>query len=143
MEVVAAIIERQDGAVLVGRRAPGRTSAGLWEFPGGKVEPGEDSATALEREVFEELGTVVECGALLDRSTTAVGAIDVDLACFRASVVGTQPRVSTDHDELRWVRPQQLLELEWAAPDLPAVALLAGTPPERGQDPDDQPSPKC
>jgi 8-oxo-dGTP diphosphatase len=124
LQVVAAVIEREDGTVLAGRRASGRASAGLWEFPGGKVERGEDPTAALEREILEELGTTVVCGALVDRSTTEVETISVDLACFRVTVVGPLPTASSDHDELRWVAPERLDALDWTKPDLPAVTVL-------------------
>src|SRR3546814_12260475 len=57
--VVAAALIDPDGRVLVQQRAPGKSLAGLWEFPGGKVEPGEDSQQALARELDEELGNAM------------------------------------------------------------------------------------
>ena len=60
IEVVAAVIERPDGAFLLAQRPPGKVYAGYWEFPGGKVEPGEAAHDALARELHEELGIEVE-----------------------------------------------------------------------------------
>ena len=60
VEVVAAVITRPDGTFLLGQRPSGKVYAGYWEFPGGKVEPGETAPAALERELHEELGIVVE-----------------------------------------------------------------------------------
>ncbi len=60
VEVVAAVIERPDGSILLARRPPGKVYAGYWEFPGGKVEPGEALDAALARELHEELGIEVE-----------------------------------------------------------------------------------
>ena len=59
IDVAAAVIERADGAFLLARRPAGKVYAGYWEFPGGKVEPGEPAAKGLEREIFEELGIEV------------------------------------------------------------------------------------
>jgi 8-oxo-dGTP diphosphatase len=121
--VVAAVIVR-DGTVLVCRRAPHKDAAGLWEFPGGKVEAGETAQEALARELREELGVDVVVGALLDRTVTG----RVDLACFAAVLAGPPPTASTDHDVLEWRRPRALGELDWAPADRPVVAMLAGLP---------------
>jgi 8-oxo-dGTP diphosphatase len=124
--VVAAVLrEGGGGRVLACRRAPGRDAAGLWEFPGGKVEPDESPEAALSREIVEELGVRIQVGALLDRTVTVRGdGRAIELACYYCRFVGPVPTKSTDHDELRWVAPARLAELEWAEADRPAVALL-------------------
>src|SRR5918994_6473274 len=61
IEVAAAVLQRPDGSFLLAQRPPGKVYAGYWEFPGGKVEPGEPAAAALARELHEELGIDVEC----------------------------------------------------------------------------------
>ena len=123
VRVVAAVLTH-DGRILACRRAPGRTAAGKWEFPGGKVDDGETPEAALAREIGEELGVVVEIGPLLHRASTAVGDAVIDLSCFRAFPLGELPHASTDHDELRWLAPAELRALDWAAPDVPAVEFL-------------------
>lgn len=123
--VVAAVIARADGRILACRRAPGRSAAGRWEFPGGKVEPGETPQAALVREIAEELSVAIDVGAHLTTDDTVVGDRIIRLACYRAALVGDAPGASTDHDELRWVAPVDLPALAWAEPDLPAVAVLA------------------
>lgn len=123
LEVVAAIMVR-DGRALACRRAAHKPGAGTWEFPGGKVEPGERPEEALAREIREELGVDVTVGALVDRSEVPVGGRLIDLACYRADPVGPLPTASTDHDELRWVPVAELGDLVWSAPDLPAVRRL-------------------
>jgi 8-oxo-dGTP diphosphatase len=119
VRVVAAVIER-DGRLLACRRAPGKDAAGRWEFPGGKVEPGEEPEDALAREIQEELGVRIHVGTLLDRTVTG----RVDLACYAATLVDAVPADSTDHDALRWLAPARLRELEWADADLAVVARL-------------------
>lgn len=132
IEVVAGVLTRADGTVLACRRAPGRSAAGHWEFPGGKVERDELAEAALARELREELGIDVIVGELIDRSTTAVGGTDIDLATYRVRWSSDQPIASSDHDELRWLSPSELAEVRWAEPDLPTVRVLqAERPTER------------
>ena len=123
MDVVAAVFV--DGAhVLACRRHVHRAAGGLWEFPGGKREPGESAPDALRREIAEELGVDVAVGDLLDRSTTMVAGVAVRLACYLVRPLGGRPETSTDHDQLCWFARDRLRWLRWAAPDLPAVRLL-------------------
>ena len=128
IEVVAGVLTQPDGRVLACRRATGRSAAGQWEFPGGKVEPGESAEEALRRELREELSLDVVIGEPIDRSVTRVGGIDIDLATYRVPWFGPGPTSSTDHDELRWLSPTDLGSLRWATPDLPTVRVLTDGP---------------
>ena len=127
LHVVAAVIV-DDGLVLACRRAPGKASAGLWEFPGGKVEPGETAQDALVREIAEELGVAITVGDELTTDATRVGERLIELACYHATLDGPRPAQSTDHDRMLWLEPRYLGELAWALPDLPAVRVLTGAP---------------
>jgi 8-oxo-dGTP diphosphatase len=127
MDVVAAVFT--DGErVLACRRNADLEAGGCWEFPGGKLEPGEDAATALEREIVEELGVEIEVGELLDRSTTQVDGTSIRLSCYFVRPLGTVPMTSSDHDQLGWFQRDRLVWLSWAKPDLPAVRVLAFAP---------------
>lgn len=131
--VVAAVVTR-GVEILACRRNADREAGGLWEFPGGKVEPGESAREALVREIREELGVGIRVGAMLHRGTTAVYGRLVDLSCHWATLSDAAPSSSTDHDGIRWFRRDELLQVEWPEPDLPAVALLAnGAQPTRGE----------
>ena len=124
IEVVAGVLTRADGAVLACRRAPGRSAAGQWEFPGGKVERDELPEAALARELEEELRIDVVVGERIDRSTTTVGGTEIDLATYRIRWSSDQPLASSDHDKLRWLSPAELTDVRWAEPDLPTVRVL-------------------
>lgn len=124
VSVVAAVITNGD-RVLACRRNPDREAGGLWEFPGGKVEPGESAQQALEREIREELGVGIRVGDLLHRGTTPMNGRLVELACYWATLTDAQPSSSTDHDGIRWFRRDELHGVEWPEPDQAAVALLA------------------
>lgn len=117
LEVVAAVIE-DAGLFLACRRRAGKAAAGKWEFPGGKIEPGESAPQALVREIGEELGIRVT-GHLTTDDTAGIR-----LVCLLAALDGGRPTTSTDHDALKWVRRERLAELEWADADRPAVRLL-------------------
>lgn len=130
IEVVAAIIERE-GQILACRRRPQKAAGGKWEFPGGKVEPGEAPADALIREIQEELETSIRVEEVLRTDDTAVGDSIIRLTCMRVQLLGRAPTQSSDHDSLRWMAPSELATLDWAAPDLPAVIELAGESPTR------------
>lgn len=122
MEVVAAVITAGD-FVLACRRAQHKASAGLWEFPGGKIEGVEDALSALARELQEELGLLIHDAEHLDTSTTD----GLTLHCFTIRVDHQFDVVSTDHDAFAWLPIQELAELDFCKPDLPAVQkLLSG-----------------
>jgi 8-oxo-dGTP diphosphatase len=122
IEVVGAVIVH-DGLVLCAQRGPHGALAGLWEFPGGKVEPDETAQGALEREIAEELGCVVEVG---DEVTTTSHEYDfgvVTLTTFWCRLVEGTPD-PTEHARIRWLAPAELDSLSWAPADLPAVVLV-------------------
>lgn len=126
LEVVAAVI-RDGDRFLACRRRPEKSAGGLWEFPGGKIEPGEAPEEALAREIQEELGVQVAIGRLLTVDDTALESRVIRLSCWWATLLEVAPTTSTDHDSLRWVARDELSSLGWAKPDLPAVGkLVAG-----------------
>ncbi len=122
--VVGAVIEH-DGLILCAQRATGAL-AGMWEFPGGKIEPGESALQALEREIREELRCVVDVG---DEVTTTAHEYDfgtVTLTTFRCRLIEGEPEL-TEHAAIKWLAPSDLPSLDWAPADIPAVQILAAT----------------
>jgi len=122
VRVVAAVVLR-DGLIMAARRGSGVRMAGKWEFPGGKVEPGEDDQTALARELMEELAIVVSVGECMGENVHTEERGPFCLVAYRVEILSGEP-VLTDHDEVRWLRPQELSTLDWAPADLPFVDAL-------------------
>lgn len=123
LRVVGAAIVR-DGTVLACRRNRDRSAGGLWEFPGGKIEPDESPQDALVREIREELGVTITVGELLDRRTTDVEGRDIDLTVYRAQLVAAPPTASSDHDCLEWCPLTELADREWSPADAPLVEVV-------------------
>jgi 8-oxo-dGTP diphosphatase len=122
---VAAAIFTNGEKVLACRRAPHKSSPGLWEFPGGKVEPGEDAFAALQREIREELGFDCKPRETYDISVTKVGELEIKLETIICPFETDQELSSTDHDEFRWLAVDELHKVKWAKPDRPAVKKLS------------------
>ncbi|GEP34869.1 hypothetical protein NSZ01_26370 [Nocardioides szechwanensis] len=130
-QVVGAAIVRHS-RVLAARRTAPPEAAGRWELPGGKVEPGEDPAAALEREVAEELGCTVEVtGWLAGRAPIGQpGNQTHELTVAFARLVAGEPE-PTEHDQVRWLTRDELGEVDWLEPDrpfLPEIAARLGSP---------------
>ncbi|GAA1869822.1 (deoxy)nucleoside triphosphate pyrophosphohydrolase [Myceligenerans crystallogenes] len=120
--VVGAVIVR-DGLILCAQRGPQGTLAGLWEFPGGKIEPGETARQALEREIREELRCTVEVG---DEVVTVAHEYDfavVDLTTLWCTLIDGAPQL-TEHADVRWLPSSELDSLEWAPADIPTVKQI-------------------
>lgn len=113
IRVVAAVVER-DGRLLLCRRPEGKRHAGLWEFPGGKLLPGESIAEAARRELAEELAVeVLSVGDLLLELPDPGSPFVVEF--HRVEIAG-EP-VALEHDGLAWVRPEELGGLDLAPSD--------------------------
>lgn len=126
-KVVVAVMVRRGDEVLLHRRPAGGWGAGLWEFPGGKLEPGEDPRDAIRRECEEELGVAVEPGAVYDvRSHHYEDLGPVVLLFWWASLAeGAEPR-AMEGGEIEWVPFAGLVGREWVAADIPVAEELAG-----------------
>jgi 8-oxo-dGTP diphosphatase len=124
VRVVAALLTSDDGRrVLVQRRSPDKARPLLWEFPGGKVEPGESDAEALRREGREELGVELAVGEERFRNRHAYPDLEVDLHVYRSRVVAGVPRAAGRH-LLREVTAAELAALSFCEADRPLVAEL-------------------
>ena len=119
--VTAAIVER-DGTFLVTRRPRGVHLGGLWEFPGGKCEPGESHPECLRREIQEELGIAIEVNGEVFTVSHAYDDRIVELHFF-ACDIAAEPRPLIGQ-EIRWVPGDGLLELEFPPADAELIELL-------------------
>jgi len=125
MAVVAVAMTDHEGRVLVQRRPAGKAMAGLWEFPGGKIEAGETPEAALVRELREELGIVVETSHLVPAvfASEPLGGRHLLLLLYLCRRWSGIPR-ALDAEELLWCLPGALHELEMPPADRPLIRLL-------------------
>jgi 8-oxo-dGTP diphosphatase len=123
LEVAAGILTDARGRVLLMQRLPGKHLAGLWEFPGGKVEPGETTAQALVRELDEELGVEVLASTPLISIPWHYPEKSVRLHALRATAWNGEPHAREGHP-LRWVDMRDLDAAEMPAADVPILAAL-------------------
>lgn len=115
----------RDGRVLVQQRPPGTSMAGLWEFPGGKLEPGETPEAALIRELAEELGIEVDhsCLAPACFASEPLGEKHLLLLVYALRKWKGMPE-ARHATALRWVRPVELYALDMPPADRPLIGLL-------------------
>lgn len=123
--VVAAALVDQDGRVLVQQRPPGKQMAGLWEFPGGKIDGGETPEAALIRELNEELGIAVDdaCLAPATFASEALGDRHLLLLLYVCRKWRGIPD-ALHASALKWVRPAELHALAMPPADRPLIGLL-------------------
>lgn len=123
ISVAAAIIER-DGHVLACQRGSG-DMAGGWEFPGGKVEPGESAEQACRREIREELGCELGACALFSVVEHDYPSFHLSMQCFTTSVApGSEPRM-LEHSDMRWLSQGEIADVDWLPADAGLVRDLA------------------
>ena len=121
MQIVVGAAIVHAGRVLAARRSAPPAVAGGWEFPGGKVEPGESPEDALARECREELGVTVGVGARLGTADIQPG---FELHVYAAALIAGTPWPLQDHDELRWLTAAELDDVPWLAADRPVLPTL-------------------
>ena len=119
--VVAAVIE-QDDRFLVTKRQAGTHLAGLWEFPGGKIDPGESHVDALRREIREELGADIDIREIILETTHVYPENTITLYFYRCSLVGMATPLLGQ--EMRWVRGSELRSLGLPPADADLIRLL-------------------
>ncbi len=119
INVVGAVLT-QGTKILAAQRGEGMSLAGMWEFPGGKIEDGETPQEALRRELEEELLCSAEIGEKVETTEYEYDFGIVILTTFFGTIVDKEPTL-TEHSEVRWVEASDLGGLPWAPADIPAV----------------------
>lgn len=123
IDVTGAVIVR-DGTVFAAQRGEGKALAGKWEFPGGKIEPGETPQESLARELREELLVDAEVGEHITTTEYDYDFGTVRLSTYFCSIESESEPTLTEHHDCRWVPVPELASLDWAPADIPAVELI-------------------
>ena len=121
--ISAAICRDKEGRILICKRGPGGSCAFLWEFPGGKVEPGESHEACLVRECMEELGITIAVGPCVAEATHSYPDRSVYIRFYEAAVLGGEPQL-TVHEAMLWVDPRELGSFEFCPADRDIVHKL-------------------
>lgn len=123
MDVVCGVIGDGAGRFLACLRPDGKHLAGSWEFPGGKVEPGEAPGAALVRELREELGIEVAVGRALDPVCWTYDRGSIRLLPFLCKITAGEPQ-AIEHEHLHWCAVEDFDSLRWADADLPVLGQI-------------------
>ena len=125
VRVVAALIESttEPGSYLVQQRLPNKSRANKWEFPGGKVEPGETDAQALAREGHEELAVELQVGARVWGTVHEYPDLVVALELYRAAIAQGEPK-ALGAQAVRFATPKAMRTLDFCEADLPLLEAL-------------------
>ena len=122
MRVTAGIM-RENGRILLARRKPGKHMGGKWEFPGGKIEPGETPEQSLARELEEELAVHARIGGFLCSARFDGDGVSLDLLVYAVDSFEGSPQLR-EHEEIRWVRPEDIAAFDLADSDRRVVEEL-------------------
>lgn len=127
IHVTAAIIRQQD-KILICRRGPGGNCAFLWEFPGGKLEPGETMEECLLRECEEELGIQISIQGVFAKTTYRYPDREIAFTFYSAEIVKGEVTAKV-HREFRWVTPEEINRYEFCPADVEIVEMLRNPSP--------------
>ena len=124
-EVVAALVRRSDGRFLIARRPAHKARGGLWEFVGGKVEPGESGEAALVRECREELDISLRVGSVYAVVLHEYPDLTVRLTLYNASIASGEPKL-LEHSAIAWISPGEISNYEFCPADESILRRLIG-----------------
>ncbi|WP_394514476.1 (deoxy)nucleoside triphosphate pyrophosphohydrolase [Priestia aryabhattai] len=123
MKKVTAAIIKDENRLLIAKRHSKDPLGGKWEFPGGKIEPGETPKECLVREIKEELGVEVKIGPFYDENVYSSQDHDIHLLFYWAEVI-TGKMIPVVHDDLKWTTIEELVNFDFAPADIPIVKRL-------------------
>lgn len=124
IRIVTAAVLEEGGRILIARRKKGDRLERKWEFPGGKLEPGETAEACLARELHEEFGIEAEISSFVASSTYEYPHGTIDLRAYRARRISGEFEINS-HEEIAWVKPEELLSYDLSPADIPIAELLA------------------
>lgn len=122
IHVVGAVII-ENNKILCAQRGASKTLAYMWEFPGGKIEEGETPQSALKREINEEMLCTIEIGELIETTVHEYDFAFIHLTTFYCYLLEGTPTL-TEHIAIQWLPAHQLMSLDWAPADIPAVKKI-------------------
>jgi 8-oxo-dGTP diphosphatase len=120
-EVVGGLLFDAKDRILACKRPQGDAWAGWWEFPGGKIEAGEDPNTALIRELIEEIGVSTQPKSMVEQISHEYDDRSVKLQIWDCGVIDPDSIRLIEHDEIRWLSVDELLDVKWLPADLPII----------------------
>ena len=123
IKVVAAVIRNEKNHILCALRSEKMSLPNVWEFPGGKIEPGEKPEETLVREIREELNCEIVVGEFICRVAHEYPGFIIDLSSFEAIILSGEPE-ALEHSKIEWLEIGDLKKLEWAPADIPTVEKL-------------------
>jgi 8-oxo-dGTP diphosphatase len=123
MDVAAGIIRKGNKVLIAQRKDDCVREPRKWEFPGGKIEPGETPEECLKREILEELGIRIRVGVEFCASSVESGGVLIRLRAFTSEWAGGEAR-ALDCRDFRWVGVRELAGFDWAKADIPIVEML-------------------
>jgi 8-oxo-dGTP diphosphatase len=123
IEVVAAVITNDKNEIFCARRKDEGELALKWEFPGGKIEVGESNQVALIREIREELSTKIKVKDFIMTVKHQYNSFHLTMHAYYAEVVSGNLTLN-EHTSSTWLKPEELLSVDWAPADLPIVYCL-------------------
>ncbi|MEW4211600.1 (deoxy)nucleoside triphosphate pyrophosphohydrolase [Priestia megaterium] len=123
MKKVTAAIIKDENRLLIAKRHSKDPLGGKWEFPGGKIEPGETPQECLVREIKEELGVEVKIGPFYDDNVYSTQDHNIHLSFYWAKVINGEV-IPVVHDDLKWTTIEELANFDFAPADIPIVKRL-------------------
>ena len=117
IDVVAGIIKNKEGKILIARRNLTKAQGGLWEFPGGKIEPNETKEDAIVREIKEEFNMDIICDGYFDKKEYEYPTRTINLIALNCTMVGDFYEV-LEHEEIAWITKEEFKNYEFAPADI-------------------------
>ncbi len=116
INVVAAVIKNEEGKILIAKRNLKKSQGGLWEFPGGKIEPNETKEEAIKREIKEEMNIDIEAKRLIDQKTFEYPEKKINLIAIECEQIKGKISLN-EHEDAKWVRNNELKNYTFAPAD--------------------------